>query len=271
MIVKKIAVIGAGNMGSALIRGLVENDPTKADAVTVYDVDRDRVQTLVKDLGVHQAKSLPEAVEETVDVVVLAVKPQVMDSVLDELADRITEDQLVISLAAGVPTRFILSRLGKPARVVRTMPNAAAMFGQSATALCKAGTANDEDLQVAVNIFSAIGVAVAVDEKMMNLVTGLSGSGPAYVFALMEGLTDAGVLLGLDRPTARKLTVQTVLGAATMAASMDTHLGGLKDMITSPGGTTIAGLHVLERAGLRGILMDTVVAATRRGDELEPE
>ena len=154
--------------------------------------------------------------------------------------------------------------------MIRAMPNAAAMVGYSATALCKAGLADEADLGTAMEIFSAIGTAVTVDEKMMNLVTGLSGSGPAYIFAIMEGLTDAAVLMGLDRPTARALTVQTVLGAATMASREAAHLGDLKDRITSPGGTTIAGLHVLERAGLRGVLMDVVAAATRRGDELEP-
>ncbi len=268
---KRIAVIGVGNMGSALIRGLVNSSITKAERINVFDVDRERADGLAKELGVQCASDLDDAVNDSVDVVVLAVKPQVMDAVLDQIASKITDEQLVISLAAGVPTRFILSRLRKPARVIRSMPNAAAMVGQSATALCRAGTADDEDLQVAMDIFSAVGVAVRVDEKMMNLVTGLSGSGPAYILAIMEGLTDAGVLLGLDRPTARKLTVQTVLGAATMAASENVHLGELKDRITSPGGTTIAGLHVLERSGLGGILMDAVAAATRRGDELEPK
>lgn len=268
---KSIVVIGAGNMGSALIRGLVASAVCEPDSITVFDVDGDKVTTLVNELGVRRADTLSEALSEVADIVILAVKPQVMDSVLTDLADSINEDQLLISLAAGVPTRFILSRLNKPARVIRTMPNAAAMVGQSATALCKAGKADNKDLETAMNIFSAFGVAVTVDEKMMNLVTGLSGSGPAYIFAVMEGLTDAGVLLGLDRPTARRLVVQTVFGAATMAASEDAHLGELKDRITSPGGTTIAGLHVLERSGLGGILMDTVTAATRRGDDLEPE
>ncbi|MDQ7784173.1 MAG: pyrroline-5-carboxylate reductase [Desulfomonilaceae bacterium] len=268
---KKIAFIGAGNMGSALIRGLVNSNVAKAENIVVFDTDLGKVDALKHELGIRGAKDIAGAVNEGIDVVVLAVKPQVMDTVLEQVADRITDNHLMISLAAGVPTGFILSRLKKPARVVRTMPNAAAMSGQSATALCKAGTADEEDLRAAVNIFSAVGVAVPVEEKLMNVVTGLSGSGPAYIFAIMEGMTDAGVLLGLDRATARKLTVQTVLGAATMASTESVHLGELKDRITSPGGTTIAGLHVLERSGLGGILMDAVAAATRRGDELEPK
>ncbi|MFH1115476.1 MAG: pyrroline-5-carboxylate reductase [Pseudomonadota bacterium] len=269
--VKRIVVIGTGNMGSALIRGLVNGNMAAPDSVVVYDVDRDKAAALVEELGVRAAENLEDAVNDSVDVVILAVKPQVMDTVIARIAGSITEKHLMISLAAGVPTRFILSRLNKPARVVRSMPNAAAMVGLSATALCTAGMADEEDLQVAMNIFSAVGVAVRVDEKMMNPVTGLSGSGPAYVFSIMESLTDAGVLLGLDRQTARKLTVQTVLGAATIASAESVHLGELKDRITSPGGTTIAGLHVLERSGLGGILMDAVAAASRRGDELEPK
>lgn len=268
---KSIAIIGTGNMGSALIRGLVNSNIAKPHMISVFDTDRDKLDALVQELGVRGATDLDTTVNDSIDVVILAVKPQVLPAVLERIAPKITDRHLVISIAAGVPTRFILSKLNKPARVIRTMPNAAAIVGQSASALCTAGTADKQDLQTAMDIFSAIGVAVEVDEKMMNLVTGLSGSGPAYVFAIMEGLTDAGVLLGLDRPTARKLTIQTILGAATMAASENVHLGELKDRITSPGGTTIAGLHVLERSGLGGILMDAVVAATRRADELEPK
>lgn len=266
----QIGVIGAGNMGSALIRGLVASNKAKAENLVVFDVDGAKLDLLERELGIKRAESMEATIGPDTDVVILAVKPQNMSEVLDAVADRVHGRLLVISIAAGVSTAFLLSRLKGPARVVRAMPNAAAMVGRSATALCRAGSADDSDMRKALEVFSAIGRAVPVEEKMMNLVTGLSGSGPAYVFSIMEGLTDAGVLMGLDRPTARALTIETVLGAATMAASEDTHLGALKDRVTSPGGTTIAGLHVMERAGLRGILMDAVAAATRRGDELEP-
>ena len=263
-----IGIIGAGNMGSALVKGLIAAGVAAAESIAVFDVDRSKVHSLCHELGVCEAPSLPGIVSPGTKIIILAVKPQTMGEVLDDLAAALSEDVLLISIAAGISTAFILDRIGDRSRVIRAMPNAAAMVGVSATALCKAGIADENDVRNATEIFSAVGSSVTVDEKMMNVVTGLSGSGPAYIFACMEALTDAAVLLGLDRATARALTVQTVLGAATMAASEDTHFAALKDRITSPGGTTIAGLHVLERAGLRGTLMDAVAAATRRGDEL---
>ena len=264
---ERIGIIGVGNMGSALARGLIRAGTALPELISVFDVDRDKVDFLARELGIRVEERIEQMVCTDANIVILAVKPQTMGEVLDSIAG-IRDDLLVISIAAGISTGFILDRIGERARVIRAMPNAAAMVGASATALCKGGAADDSDVQRAVKIFSAVGRAVTVDEKLMNLVTGLSGSGPAYVFAFMEALIDAGVLLGLDRPTARALTVQTVLGAATMAASEEVHIGILKDRITSPGGTTIAGLHVLERAGVTGILMDAVAAATRRGDEL---
>lgn len=263
-----IRIVGVGNMGSALAKGIIAAGVAVPESITVFDVDPSRVDSLSRELGVREAGSLGEILSPETKIVILAVKPQKMEEVLDALAPAIREDVLVISIAAGISTELILDRIGHRSRVIRAMPNAAAMVGASATALCKAGAADEADVRTAMEIFSAVGNAVTVDEKMMNLVTGLSGSGPAYVFAVMEGLTDAGVLLGLDRATARALTVQTVLGAATMAMTDATHLAALKDRITSPGGTTIAGLHVLERSGLGGILMDAVAAATRRADEL---
>jgi len=263
-----IGIIGAGNMGSALVRGLIRAGKARPQSILVFDVDTSKTKSLVQDLGVRAALTLEETLSPDIRTIIVAVKPQNMADVLDSMRSGIHDRLLVISIAAGIATEFILERLGERARVIRAMPNAAAMVGESATALCRAGGASDEDVENAVEIFSAVGRAVIVQEKLMNLVTGLAGSGPAYVFAIMEALIDAGVLLGLDRATARALTVQTILGAATMAAQEEVHLGMLKDRITSPGGTTIAGLHVLEREGLGGILMDAVVAATRRGEEL---
>jgi len=265
---ERIGIIGAGNMGSAMARGLIRAGTARPELISVHDVDRDKVDVLARELGIRAEEGIEQMLRPETTIIILSVKPQTIGEVLDSVAAGIRDDLLVISIAAGISTGFMLDRLGETARVIRAMPNAAAMVGASATALCKAGAADDADIQRAVEIFSAVGRAVTVDEKLMNLVTGLSGSGPAYVFAFMEALIDAGVLLGLDRPTARALTVQTVLGAATMATSEELHIGILKDRITSPGGTTIAGLHVLERAGVTGILMDAVAAATRRGDEL---
>lgn len=268
---KRIAIVGAGNLGSAIIRGLIQSGKAKPEAIFVVDVEPSRVRYLESEFGIAAAPRLVDAVGPDTEIVVLAVKPQVMAEVLDSMSILVHDNLLVISVAAGVGTRFILSRLSPAARVIRAMPNAAAMVGRSATAVCKAGAADEEDLAKAVDLFSAIGHAVVVEEKMMNAVTALSGSGPAYVFVMMEALTDAGVRMGLDRATARGLTLQTVAGAAAMAADGSPPFSELKDRVTSPGGTTIAGLHVMEKAGLRGILMDAVRAATLRADELAPK
>ena len=248
--------------------GWVRSGLIPAGGIVVFDVDRTRTQRLEKEFGTSTAASVSDLIGPQTEALFLVVKPLDMAAVLDEASERIQDAPLVVSIAAGVTTQLILSHLHPTARVIRVMPNAGAMVGQSASALCKAGGADEGDLQNAVEMFKAVGRAVVVEEKMMNAVTALSGSGPGYLFVLMEGLADAGVRMGLSRATARELTVQTVLAAAVMAAQDATPFSELKDRITSPGGTTIAGLQVIERAGVRGILMDAVEAATRRGDEL---
>ncbi len=234
-----------------------------------FDIDSGRLKAAVNEFGIEAAPGLSDTVTPDTDVLILAVKPQVIGQVLESIAHQAHERLVVVSIAAGITTGFILSKLKGPARVIRAMPNAAAMVSAGATALCKAGAADDKDLSGAVDLFGAVGAAVPVDEKMMNAVTALSGSGPGYLFVIMEALTDGGVLMGLDRPTARALAVQTVLGAATMAASGNFTFSELKDRITSPGGTTIAGLQVLESGGLRGLIMDAIEAATLRAEELQ--
>ncbi len=262
-----IGIIGVGNMGSALIRGLTESGKATGGSIVVFDVDDAKVQVLQCERGVVPARSIQDVARPDVGTLVLAVKPQIMDKVLGELAGHMAHRPLVVSIAAGITTELIVSKLGPGAKVIRAMPNAAAMVGQSATALCTAGAAGESDLLTAMDLFSAFGAVAAVDEKMMNAVTALSGSGPAYFFVMLEGLVDGAVLMGMDRPTARVLAVQTMLGAALMAGQKKS-FSELKDLITSPGGTTIAGLQVMERAGVRGVLMETIRAAVKRGDEL---
>jgi pyrroline-5-carboxylate reductase len=264
-----IGLIGAGNMGTALVRGLIASGRATGEELVVFDIDEKVTGRLEEEFDVTAASSAGDTVRTETETLVLAVKPQIMGSVLEEISDRVGDRPLVVTIAAGVPCAFYLSRLPEGVRLIRAMPNAAAMVGHAATALCKAGAANDEDLRSAVGLFSAFGTAVVVQEKMMNAATALSGSGPGYLFPILEGLVDGGVLMGLDRATARELAVQTMLGAAAMAAEEDASFSELKDRITSPGGTTIAGLRVMERAGLRGILMDTIKAATERADELQ--
>jgi len=264
-----IGVIGAGNMGAALVRGLVRSGQTPADAIAVFDVDAEKVRSLERELGVKGCSQVHDVVAPNTESILLAVKPQIMGDVLDSIASCIHPGLLVISIAAGISTAFMLSRLTEKARIIRVMPNAAAMVGESASAVCRGGAADDRDLEKALRIFSAVGTAVVVDEKAMNAVTALSGSGPGYVFLVMEAMTDAGVYMGLDRPTARALTVQTLLGAGKLAAAGNTPFCELKDRITSPAGTTISGLQVLERSGVRGIFMEAIAAASRRAYELD--
>lgn len=262
-----ITVIGVGNMGAAIVRGLIGASIAAPDNVTIFDVDQAKMSALKTELGVNISDSVEKAIGKDNQVIFVAVKPQLINGVLDSLAIHISENTLLISIAAGISSEYLLDRLGKDKRVIRAMPNAAAMAGQSATALCKGGAADDNDLDTAMRLFSAIGSAVVVDERNMNAVTALSGSGPAYLFVIMEAMTDAGVLLGLSRDVARKLTIQTFLGSVTLAEGGKS-FSELKDMITSPGGTTISGLKVMETAGTRGILMETVAAAASRADEL---
>ncbi|MEW6352536.1 MAG: pyrroline-5-carboxylate reductase [Thermodesulfobacteriota bacterium] len=264
---QKIGIIGTGNMGSALIRGLTASGKAPGDSITAFDVDEEKVRRLHDELGIVPARGIRDAAAPDVETLVLSVKPQIMDRVLGELAGHMSHGPLVMSIAAGITTDRIVAKLGPRARVIRAMPNAAAMVGQSATALCTGGAADESDLLTAMDLFSAFGAVASVDEKMMNAVTALSGSGPAYFFVMLEGLVDGAVLMGMDRPTARVLAVHTMLGAALMAGQKAA-FSDLKDQITSPGGTTIAGLEVMERAGLRGVLMETIRAATTRGDEL---
>lgn len=262
-----ISVIGVGNMGSAIVKGLVNSATTIPENIRIFDPDAARMATLQSELGVAVSDSIKAAAGGAQRVILIAVKPQTINSVLDSMAGLVQENTVLISIVAGIPTNHLLERLGKDKRVIRAMPNAAAMIGHSATALCKAGMADDEDMAIAASVFNAVGTTVSIDEKHFNAVTALSGSGPGYLFVIMEAMTDAGVLLGLPRYVARKLTVQTFLGSASMA-DQPKSFSDLKDMITSPGGTTISGLRIMEKAGVRGVLIDTIVSAASRADEL---
>ncbi len=202
------------------------------------------------------------------DVIVLAVKPQILGRVLEEISGSLGHGPLMISVAAGVSVAAIESRLPAGIRVVRAMPNTPARVGAGATAIANGSHATEEDLEVASFIFDAVGITITVDEEQLDAVTGLSGSGPAYIFLIIEALADAGVKVGLSRRNAQRLAAQTVMGSAKLLLDTDGHPGQLKDMVTSPGGTAIAGLHTLEEGGLRTTLINAVESATRRSIEL---
>ena len=198
----------------------------------------------------------------------LSVKPQTMEDLLDEIAPAIDHRKLVISIAAGISIHTIARKLGAGVRIVRTMPNTPALVGAGATALARGAHATDADLGEAKRLFEAVGIAHVVDEHLLDAVTGLSGSGPAFVFLAIEALADGGVKVGLARPVAMALAAQTVMGAAKLVLETGEHPGRLKDQVTSPGGTAIAGVHALEDGGLRAALISAVEAATRRSREL---
>lgn len=264
---KKIAFLGGGNMAEALIKGLLAAGTARSEQITVFDVSADRLAHLKKTYNITTAKTNSEAAREA-GVIILSVKPQVVERVLGEIAGSVDTSKLVVSIAAGVSLAKIEKALADGARVVRVMPNTPALVLAGAAALAGGKNATSDDLALAQAIFNSVGRAVIVEEKLMDAVTGLSGSGPAYAFVIIDALSDAGVKAGLPRPLALELAAQTIYGAAKMVLETKEHPGKLRDMVTSPGGTTIEGLHALEKGKLRATLINAVEAATARSKEL---
>lgn len=254
-------------MAEALIRGLVRGGHVPAARITASGPRRERLDELAWSYGIAITVDNRELARAH-NLVVLSVKPQILDKVLREIGEQLTPGTLVISIAAGVDTEAIEARVGEAVRVVRAMPNTPALVGAGATAIAPGKHASEADLATAKAMFDAVGITVVLDETHLDAVTGLSGSGPAYIFLILEALSDAGVKVGLSRRNAQLLAAQTVMGSAKMLLETDEHVGRLKDMVTSPGGTAIAGLHTLEQGGLRTTLINAVETATKRAKEL---
>jgi pyrroline-5-carboxylate reductase len=264
---RTVGFIGAGNMAEAMIKGLLHAGVVAPEQIAASEPRRERVAELKSKYGIHATAHNEDAMRRS-EIVVLSVKPQILVPVCDEISPWVKPHGLVISIAAGVPISVIEGHLPARTRLVRAMPNTPALVGAGATALAAGSLATDDDLQTAHRIFDSIGKTVVLDEGQLDAVTGLSGSGPAYVFLIIEALSDAGVKMGLSRYNAQALAAQTVLGSAKLLLETGEHPGRLKDMVTSPGGTAIAGLHTLEAGGLRTTLINAVEAATRRSREL---
>jgi len=264
---RKIGFIGGGNMAAALIRGLLHSETMAADQIRASDVKAERLAELRTKYGIETSLDNDEIVRFA-DIIVIAVKPQIVDRILAPIAAVMKPGDLVISIAAGVPIEAFESRLAPGARVIRSMPNTAAMALAAATAIAPGTHATEEDVVTAKALFEAVGRCVVLDESLLDAVTGLSGSGPAYVMLMIEALADGGVKVGLGRDVALLLAAQTVYGAAKLQLETGEHPGRLKDMVTSPGGTAIAGLHTLESGGLRRTLIDAVEVASNRSAEL---
>ena len=250
-------------MGEALMRGLIKAEVYAPQDIIVFDVAAARLQSIAAELGVVTAPDSAAAVSQA-DEILVAIKPQVITPALQPLRDVLTPQQTLISIAAGVTTAQLESHFAQPVPCVRVMPNTPCLVGQAASAICLGRHADESHRAVAHRIFDAVGLAVDVDEKLIDAVTGLSGSGPAYVYLFIEALSDGGVKMGLPRDVATRLAAQTVLGAAQMVLETGQHPGALKDQVTSPGGTTIAGLHALESKAFRGTVMDAVQVSAER-------
>ncbi|MDH4083735.1 MAG: pyrroline-5-carboxylate reductase [Nitrospira sp.] len=266
VLTNKLGMIGGGRMAEALISGVLSAKLYRPDQIWVADPDAGRLDHLNTRYGVQVGGTNHEVVGLS-DVVVLAVKPQVMADAVRGVSDMVTK-QLVISVAAGVKICRIMEACGADTRLIRAMPNMPAMVGEGITALAVGPKIEEDAIQCARQIFESVGRVVLIDERLMDAVTGLSGSGPAYVFLMIEAMTDGGVKMGLPRETASLLAAQTVVGAARMVLETGQHPAGLKDQVASPGGTTIAGLHRLEQGGVRAVVIDAIEAATKRSQEL---
>lgn len=266
MIDRRITFLGAGNMANALIRGLLRSGE-KPSNITATVKREEKKAELERAHGISVGFD-NVAAAKAADVVVLAVKPQAMDKLLTQIAPVIDPKKLVLSIAAGVPIAAIERRFGAQARIIRAMPNTPALVGLGATAIAAGEHATEQDLELAKKLFAEVGLSVVLDEVLLDAVTGLSGSGPAYIFLIIEALSDAGVKVGLSRHVALKLAAQTVYGSAKLLLETGEHPGTLKDQVTSPGGTAIAGLHTLEAGGLRTTLIDAVESATARAKQL---
>jgi len=266
LLAQKVAFVGGGQMAEALIGGMLAAKLCQPDHIHVSDPMADRLDFLKTKYGVQTSGSNSTVVAWG-DIVVLAVKPQVLDRVLKEIESELAK-VLVVSIVAGIPIGRITDTCGPRVRVVRAMPNTPAMVQQGMTALAIGDGVQEQDVASVRGIFESVGKVVPVEERLMDAVTGLSGSGPAYVFLAIEALADGGVKMGVPRAIAEVLAAQTVLGAAQMVLETGQHPARLKDQVTSPGGTTIAGLHRLEQGGLRAALISAVEAATKRSQEL---
>ena len=264
---KKIGFIGAGKMGSSIIAGILSNGIVDPDSIIASASSKESLERLEKNFSIRTTPENREVVNKS-DIIFLAVKPQVMKKVLEEISAFVRPEKLLISIAAGIPTSTYEEFFPPGTKIVRSMPNIAATVQQSASAVCRGVSASDDDVSVAIEILSAVGSAIEVPEKLMDVITGLAGSGPAFIFPVIEGMADGAVMEGLDRKNAIILAAQAVLGAAKLVLDTELHPGALKDMVTSPGGTTIQGIHSLEESGVRAAFINAVKRSTDKSREL---
>ncbi|MFX1398971.1 MAG: pyrroline-5-carboxylate reductase [Promethearchaeota archaeon] len=264
---KQIGIVGIGNMGTALVKGILSSKIEMAENFVIYDTNHALLAKRSKEFKIDFAQDNRKLVQDS-KYILIAVKPQVIDAVLKEIGDVVDEDQIIISIVGGITIEHIKKYIKKKVSIVRVMPNTPALVGAGASVISHDGTIKQEDLTYVTNIFAAVGITIEMEEKYLDAVTGLSGSGPAYIFIIIEALSDGGVKMGLPRDVALKLAAQTVLGASKMFLETYKHPGALKDMVTSPGGTTITALHEIEKGSLRATLISAVEAATNKSKSM---
>lgn len=265
---KKIGFIGGGNMAEALISGLVLSKAARPSDIICSDISRNQLDAVADKYHISTSTDNLEVVKKS-EVIIYAIKPQILGTVLEQTASALDPSKLIISIAAGVPLAAIASLIPKKMRLIRVMPNICAFVKQSATAIAAGEHASKEDLAMATTIFDSVGKTVIIQENiLMDAFTGLSGSGPGYIFLIIDAMADAGVKMGLSRKDSLMLSAQTVMGSAQLLLESQEHPGQLKDRVASPGGTTIAGIHALEEGGLRATLINAVESATKRSKEL---
>lgn len=264
---KVVGFIGSGTLANVLVKGMIKAGSAKPEDIVASDVDADRLSRLAEETGIRVTRS-NRAVVDAASVLFLTVKPQVIDKVVDEISRHVRADQLVVSPVAGVSTESLESAFPRRVRVLRIMPNTPCLVMEGVIAVSTGRYASQKDIAELSDFLGPLGTIVTVQEDLMDSVTALSGSGPAFVYTIIEALADGGVRVGFSRDVALQLAAQTVLGAAKMVLETGNHPAHLRDMVTSPGGTAIAGLHAMERGSIRASIMDAVVAAAQRSREL---
>lgn len=263
----KLGIIGLGNMGGAILGGIIEKGIVKREEILGYDIN-EALRGKIKDsYSINIASGNEEAIKDA-DAVILAVKPQFMADMLDTLKDKWNKDTVIISIAAGKTIEWLANHLGADKKIVRCMPNTPALVGEGCTGMCINENVTKEDLALAMKLLESCGKVIDVTEKQMDAVVGISGSSPAYVFMFIEALADAGVAAGLTRDKAYEFAASAVKGSAALMLETKKHPGELKDMVCSPAGTTIAAVQTLEQGGFRGLVMDAVESCVERNRQL---
>jgi pyrroline-5-carboxylate reductase len=267
MFKKELGIIGVGKIGSALISRFISTKIVDRSQLIVYDVNEHKLKERSEEFNIECAEDNPSLVKSA-KYVLIAVIPQVIDKVLNEIASEVTEEHTIISIAAGISINHIKKFINKDVGIIRIMTNTPALVGAAATVISSNKDIEENEREYVKNLFNSVGMVVELDESLLDAVTGLSGSGPAYIFIIIEALADGGVKMGIPRDVSQKLAAQTLLGSAKLLLETNKHPAELKDMVATPGGTTITAIHEIESAKLRATLIRAVEAATLKSKSL---